>query len=105
MKNVFLTHRGRVTQLTTIGSENGFSPGRRQAIIWTNARKLLIRPLGTKSNGIFYQNSYSLIQENPFQNVVWKIAAILPGLMARCVILMTIHEAENYIWLSAFSPG
>ena len=39
--------RGRVThicvgKLTTIGSENGLSPGRRQAIIWTNAGKLLI---------------------------------------------------------------
>ena len=47
-----LTHWGRVTHicvsiLTTIGSDNGFSPGRRQAIIWTNAGILLIGPLGT----------------------------------------------------------
>ena len=26
-----------VSKLTIIGSENGLSPGRRQAIIWTNA--------------------------------------------------------------------
>ena len=47
-----LTHWGRVThicvsRLTIIGSDNGLSPGRRQAIIWTNAGLLLIRPLGT----------------------------------------------------------
>ena len=43
------THWGRVThicvnKLTIIGSDNGLSPGRRQAIIWTNAGILLIGP-------------------------------------------------------------
>ena len=47
-----LTHWGRVThicvgKLTIIGSNNGLSPGRRQAITWTNAGILLIRPIGT----------------------------------------------------------
>ena len=47
-----LTHWGRVThicvsRLTITGSDNGLSPGRRQAIIWTNAGILLIGPLGT----------------------------------------------------------
>ena len=47
-----ITHWGRVThirvsKLTTIGSDNGLSPVRRQAIIWTNAIILLIGPLGT----------------------------------------------------------
>ena len=47
-----LTHWGRVThicvsKLTIIGSDNGLSPGRRQAIIWTNAGILLIEPMGT----------------------------------------------------------
>ena len=50
-----LTHWGRVThicvsKLTIIGSHNGLSPGRRQAIIWTNAEILLIGPLGTHFN-------------------------------------------------------
>ena len=36
-----------VVKLTIIGSDNGLSPGRRQAIIWTNAGILLIGPLGT----------------------------------------------------------
>ena len=47
-----LTHWGRVThirvgKLTNIGSDNGLSPGRHQAIIWTNVGKVLIGPLGT----------------------------------------------------------
>ena len=41
-----------VGKLTNIGSDNGLSPGRRQAIIWTNARVLLIRPLGTNFSEI-----------------------------------------------------
>ena len=39
-----------VSKLTIIGSDNGLSPGRRQAIIWTNAGILLMRPLGTNFN-------------------------------------------------------
>ena len=49
-----LTHWGRVMlmhicvgNLTIIGPDNGLSPGRHQAIIWTNAGILLIGPLGT----------------------------------------------------------
>ena len=54
---VDLTHWGRVTHIcvskqTIIGSDNGLSPGRRQAIIWTNAGFLLIGPLGTNFNEI-----------------------------------------------------
>ena len=41
-----------VGKLTTIGSDNGLSPGRRQAIIWTNAGILLIGPLGTNFSEI-----------------------------------------------------
>ena len=46
------THWGRVTHiwfgnLTVIGSDNGLSPGRRQAITWTNVGILLIGPQGT----------------------------------------------------------
>ena len=52
-----LTHWGRVThicvgKLTIIGSNNGLSPGRRQAIIWTNAGILFIEPLGTNFSEI-----------------------------------------------------
>ena len=39
-----------VGKTTIVGSDNGLSPGRRQAIIWPNAGILLIRPLGTNFN-------------------------------------------------------
>ena len=52
-----LIHWGRVTHicvgnLTIIGPDNGLSPSRRQAIIWTNAGILLIGPWGTNFNEI-----------------------------------------------------
>ena len=43
------------SRLTFIGSDNGFSPGRRQAIIWTNAGMLLIRTLGTNFSEILIE--------------------------------------------------
>ena len=52
-----LTHWGWVTHicicnLTPIGSDNGLTPGRCQAIILTNAGILLIGPLGTNFSEI-----------------------------------------------------
>ena len=59
-----LTHWGRVThicvsKLTINGSGNGLSPGRRQAITWTNVGILLIGLLGTNF-------SEMLIEIHPF---------------------------------------
>ena len=55
-----LTHWGRVTHICVskiiiIGSDNGLSPGRRQAIIWTNAGILLIEPLRTNFSEILIE--------------------------------------------------
>ena len=55
-----LTHWGRLThicisKLTIIGSDNGLSPGRHQAIIWTNAGIVLIGLLGTKFSEILIE--------------------------------------------------
>ena len=60
LTNKCLTHWGRVTHiclcnLSTIGSVNGLSPGRRQAITWTNAGILLIGPLGTNFSEILIE--------------------------------------------------
>ena len=41
-----------VDNLTIIGSDNGLSAGRRQAIIWNNDGIILIRPLGTNFSEI-----------------------------------------------------
>ena len=64
MNDYILTHWGRVThicvsELTIIGSDNGLSPDRRQAIIWTNAGLLSFEPLRT----YFSEN---LIKIQPF---------------------------------------
>ena len=55
-----LTHWGRVmhicvSKLTTIASDNGLSPDRRQAIIWTNVGILLIWNLRTNFSEILFE--------------------------------------------------
>ena len=92
-----LTHWGRVThicvsKLIIISSDNGLSPGRRQAIIWTNAGIMLIGLLGTNFSEI---DLYIFIQENAFENVLWKVAAILSW--PQCV-------NENYCTLIQILP-
>ena len=78
-----LTHWGRVThicvgELTIIVSDNGLSPGQRQAIIWTNAGILLIGPYWwTKFQWNFNRNSNIFIHENEFESVVCEMMAIL----------------------------
>ena len=67
-----LTHWGRVThicvsKLTTTGSDNGLSPGRRQAIIWTNAWILLTGPLGTNSSEILIEIHTFSLKKMPLQ--------------------------------------
>ena len=69
---LYLTHWGRVThicvrKLTIIGSDNGLSPDRRQAIIWTNAGLLLIGPSGTNFSEILIE-----ILTFSFRKCVWK---------------------------------
>ena len=61
-----LTHWGRVThicvgKLTSIGSDNGLPPIRRQAIIWTNAGVLLIGRLRTNFIEIFIESLLSVM--------------------------------------------
>ena len=55
-----LTHWGQVMhicvgKLTSIASDNGLSPGRRQAIIWNIAGIMLIGPLGTNCSEILIE--------------------------------------------------
>ena len=60
LEDFSLTHWGRVThicvgKLTIFGSDNGLSPERRQANIWTNAGILLIGPLVTNFSEILIE--------------------------------------------------
>ena len=56
-----------VSKLTSVGSDNGLLPGRRLAIIWTNAAILLIGHLGTNFSEILIK---IFIQENAFKYVI-----------------------------------
>ena len=90
------THWGRVThicarKLTTIGSDNGLSRGRHQAIIWTNAGLLLIGPWRTNFHEI-------LIDIHTFENVVWEMATIL--FRPQCVKYLTLMVMESGYWVS-----
>ena len=91
-----ISHWGRVTHISvgninSIGSENGLSPGRRQAIIWTKWLVAWSAPshylnqcwnifnwtIGNKLQWNSNRNSNIFIQENAFENVVSEMAAIL----------------------------
>ena len=56
-----------VNNLTVIASDNGLSPGRRQAIIWNNDAILLIWPLGTNFSEILIE-----IQPFTFKKCIWR---------------------------------
>ena len=75
-----LTHWRQAThicvgKLTIIGSDNGLSPGRRQAIIWTNdiVNSTLANILQWNCN----RNPNIFIQENASEIVVCEMVAIL----------------------------
>ena len=75
----FVHQNGRVTHicvgnLTIIGPDNSLLPDRCQAIIKTNAGTLLIGPLGINVCGLLIEIH---LNENAFENVVCKMAAIL----------------------------
>ena len=77
-----LTRWGRVMhicvdKLTIIGSDNGLSPDRRQAIIWTHDGISLIWNLWNKLQWNLNRNANIFIQENAFESVVCETAVIL----------------------------
>ena len=77
---LYLTYWGRVmhicvSKLTIIGSDNGLSPGRRQAIIWTNAG-IVNWTLGNKFQWNLNRIQYIFIQENAFEDVVCEMASM-----------------------------
>ena len=94
-----LTHWGRVThicisKLAIIGSDNGLLPERHQAIIWTNAGRVLIRPLGTNVYEILFEIHMFSFKKLHFKmssakwhplclglNVLWLIDSLVNYLM------------------------
>ena len=99
------------SKLTIIGPDYGFSPCRRQAIIWTDAGILLIRILATNVSEIFSEiNTFSF--KNTFDNVVWEMAALLTRALRPdhsrqtgnqydgcwCFVYLRHQHDDNYVW-------
>ena len=76
-----------VSKCDVIGSDNGLSPVRHQAIIWTNTGFIVNGILGNKLQWNFDQTFNIFIREKPLENVVCKVAVILfrPVLIADIV--------------------
>ena len=94
----WLTHWGRVThicvsQLTIIGSDNGLSPGRHQAIIWTNDGILLIGPLGTNISEILSEIHTFSFKKMHFKTSSAKWRPFCLGLN----VLNTIQASITYV--------
>ena len=91
----YLTHWGRVmhiciSKLNSIGSDNGLSPGRCQAIIWTNAGILLIGPSGTSFSEILIK-----IQTFSFKEVHLKM------LSGKCCLSPNVlrYHSLKCVWI------
>ena len=87
-----LTLWGRVTHTcasnpTIIGSDNGLSPGRRQAITWTNVGILLIGPLGTNVTEMVIEiHTFSFKQIHlKMSSGKWRSSCLGLNVLNRCV--------------------
>ena len=93
----------RVGYWVSIGSDNGLSPARHRALIWTNADILLIRPQGTYFNGILFE-----IQIFSFKKMRFNISSVkyrpfclhyndaIIGVMASQITSLTIVYSSVY---------
>ena len=98
---MILTHWGRVThicvnKLTIIGSDNGLEPGRRQAIIWTNAEILLIGPLGTNFSEIVIDIwTFSFKKMQLKMSGKWQPSCLGRNVLTDCGLVMPYGTLDN----------
>ena len=100
----YLTHWGRVThicvgKLTITGSDNGLSPGRRQAIIWSNAGILLSRTLGTNFSEILGEiHSFSFSKMHLKMSAKWRLFGLdLNELrLLWCVSVLVLRDVSKH---------
>ena len=98
----YLTHWGRVThicvsKLTIIGSDNGLSPGRRQAIIWTNVGILLNGTLG-----IYFSEILSEIHTFSFKKMHLKMSSAKRRPFCLGLNVLTMHICVSEQWHRRF---
>ena len=94
-----VTHWGREThicvgKLTIIASDTGLSPGRRQAIIWTNAWILLIGPLGTN----FSENLFEILR---FSFTKMRLKVSFAKWRRFCLGLNVLTHRNLSIWITS----
>ena len=75
--------------LVIIDSDNGLSPGQRQAIIWTNAGILFIEPLGTNLSEIFEEIYTFSFKKMHLKMLLGKMASILSR--PQCVNILRLE--------------
>ena len=81
---------------TNIGSDNGLSPNKQQAIIWKNAVSLLIGPLGTNVNEILIE-----IQTFSWKKMNVKISsAQMVAILSKPQCVNQIHDVDLLVKLN-----
>ena len=91
-----LTHWDRAThiwvrKLTIIGSDNGLSPRRRQAIIWTKAGIFLIGPLWTNFGKIIIEIYICLLMH--YNDVL--MGAMVSQIARRTIVYSTVYSGAD----------
>ena len=91
-----------VGKLTIIGSDNGLSPGRRQAIIWTNAGILLIGPLWTNFCEIVIKISTFSFKKMRLKmsSAKWRLFLPQPQCVKHQMLMFKAKTGEIAIYLS-----
>ena len=91
-----------ISKLSVIGSDNGLSPGRRQAIIWTNTGILLILTLGTNFSEILIK-IHTLSSEKMHLKVSsakWQPFCLSLNMLTHCPLMMSCgawwHQAITW---------
>ena len=108
-----------VIKLTVIGSDNGLSPERRQAIIWTNAGILFIGPLGTNFNEILIKIHTFSFKKMPLKTSSAKrrpfclgLNVLIQGGLGTCwripinisVVWYCIYKPVSYVTINTMMP-
>ena len=110
-----LTHWGRVTHicvgnLTIIGSDNGLSPSRRQAIFWTNAGILLIGPLGTNFSETLaeiitfsFKKMYSKVSFAKWRPFCLGLNVLTQGLLGDMAVIFKFVTLQHVLMIDILS--
>ena len=85
-----------ISKITSIGSDNGLLPHQHQAIIWTNARILLIQPLGTNLSEILIEIHTFLFKKILLKIVSGKWRPFCPGLNVFKTSWFKTKHTKNY---------